>query len=424
MTRPDNVFANDMLDIEEQLMACSKELKNHLTLKEKVVEQLQLREPKSADRFVRRSIGRLTPFEGSNAMRNLSLGTLATISLFVLFTWMHDSRFTFGQAIETIQKVTSYTAEFSMENRSAAAPDRVTMTGKLYWRAPDECRSESKLLRSTSENTAFPEVIEITSSSKPGLRLNIASKQAVELAPHSGTKSPLQMLQNLEKYRSVATKALGSKSVDGIECTGFEIDLRDIDPDGGSGVLEVWFDTRSQLPQRVVIHMSEQFSAVDLIYTNFVWNENLDQRLFSVEKPADYSTQVSVVRRLSEEQAAEIIADAFKLYAELNDGKYPQVNVIYGDVAIARLRQLSGIKPHNVGDLQKDIELKKKYSKIEATIEAWEEVSRIMRENPTAEYNGLTVSSSDRDKVLFKWRRSDGKYQVIHADLRTSLQTQ
>jgi outer membrane lipoprotein-sorting protein len=399
-------------------------LKNHLTLKEQVVEQLQLREPKSADRFVRRSIGRLTPFEGSNAMRHLSLGTLATISLFVLFTWMHDSPFTFAQAIETIQEVTSYSAEFSMENRSAAAPDRVTMTGKLYWRAPDEYRSESKLLRSTSENAATPDIIEINSSSKPGLLLNVASKQAVELAPNGGTKSPLHMLQNLKKYRSVAAKVLGGKSVDGIECTGFEIDLRDIDPDGGSGVLEVWFDNRRQLPQRVFIHMSEQFAPVDLIYKNFVWNENFDQKLFSVEKPADYTTQVSSVRRLSEEQAAEIIADAFKLYAELNDGEYPQVNVIYGDVAIARLRQLSGIKPHDVGKLQKDTELKKKYSKIEATIEAWEEVSRIMRENPTAEYYGLTVSTSDGDKVLFKWRRLDGKYQIIHANLSISLQPQ
>jgi hypothetical protein len=45
-----------------------------------------------------------------------------------------------------------------------------------------------------------------------------------------------------------------------------------------------------------------------------------------------------------------------------------------------------------------------------------------MRHDATATYNGMTVGPTDKEKVLFKWRRDDGKDQVIYGDLGVDVQ--
>ena len=43
----------------------------------------------------------------------------------------------------------------------------------------------------------------------------------------------------------------------------------------------------------------------------------------------------------------------------------------------------------------------------------------IQRNNADTEYNGLQVTPSDKDAVLFRWRLDDGTSQIIYGDLHT-----
>jgi hypothetical protein len=45
-------------------------------------------------------------------------------------------------------------------------------------------------------------------------------------------------------------------------------------------------------------------------------------------------------------------------------------------------------------------------------------LNTIQRHNPDAVYYGKVVGPNDKDKVLFRWKRADGNYQVIFGDLR------
>jgi hypothetical protein len=47
----------------------------------------------------------------------------------------------------------------------------------------------------------------------------------------------------------------------------------------------------------------------------------------------------------------------------------------------------------------------------------------IFRHNPDAAYYGKTVSPNDKDKVLFRWRLDDGRYEVIFGDLHSETVT-
>ena len=73
--------------------------------------------------------------------------------------------------------------------------------------------------------------------------------------------------------------------------------------------------------------------------------------------------------------------------------------------------------------MEKDKELWNKYSRISESTKNWAEINEIMRHDATAAYNGLTVGPTDKDKVLFKWRRDDGRDQVIYGDLRVDVQS-
>ena len=245
--------------------------------------------------------------------------------------------------------------------------------------------------------------------------------------------SPLNILQNLSDSEAAASKRIGGRVINGVSCTGFEVAMEKVDPDTGEdGKLEVWIDVRTRLPQQVSISMLDSFVPVELVFENFKWNEPLNQELFSVVPPSGYSPRkLDASERRSHEQVVEGIVDAFRLYAELSGGKYPQVKFIYGDVMLDQLYKLAGIsleqylaaiaKDNEL--IEKDKELWNKYSRISLSTRNWAELNGIMRHDASARYNGMTVGPTDRDKILFKWRRDDGKDQVIYGDLRVDVQS-
>lgn len=108
------------------------------------------------------------------------------------------------------------------------------------------------------------------------------------------------------------------------------------------------------------------------------------------------------------------ITSALRKFAELNDGMYPQVKVIYGDVTQAKMLELGGYTGQTRGERARE----NLFKEMEATI-GWGTMNQIMRENATAEYHGLEVGPEDADKVLFRWKKN-GATHVIHGDLRTT----
>jgi hypothetical protein len=50
-------------------------------------------------------------------------------------------------------------------------------------------------------------------------------------------------------------------------------------------------------------------------------------------------------------------------------------------------------------------------------------MNTIQRHNPDVVYYGKSIGPEDKDKVLFRWKRADGRFQVLYGDLHASTQT-
>lgn len=426
---------DDSRDIERRLKSFGKAIECNLSITDRVLKQLDRETGRQSDTSLSqdsrsRSLNRS---EGMSAIQKFSVGTLAATVLFALLYSVTDARLTFAQVVATIQKATSYSCDLRMNARGDVGRDIAQLTGKWYWQAPDIFRFEEFRMQRDGKPDPDAREVRVFSNSKKGIELDTRDKTYVEKLPFSGPMSPIMMLQNLSDSEVAASKRLGVRVVNGIQCTGFEVELEKVDPDTGEdGKLEVWIDNRTRLPQQVSISMFDSFIPVDFVFQNFKWNEPLDQELFSVVPPTGYSPRkLDASQQRSHEQVVEGIVDAFRLYAELSGGQYPQVKMIYGDVMLDRLYKFAGISLEQylaaIGKdnklIEKDKELWNKYSRISQSTRNWAELNGIMRHDATAAYNGLTVGPADRDKVLFKWRRDDGKDQVIYGDLQVDVQS-
>ena len=328
-------------DIERRLKSFGNAIEHNLSITDRVLKQLGRDTVRQSDTSLSqdsrtRSLNRS---EGMSGIQKFSVGALAATVLLALLYSVTDARLTFAQVVATIQNATSCSCDLRMNSRGDLGRDIAQLTGKWYWQAPDIFRSEDFRVQRDGKPDPDAREVRIFSNSTKGIELDTKDKTYVEIRPFSGPMSPLMMLQNLSDSEAAASKKLGVRVVNGIQCTGFEIELEKVDPDTGEdGKLEVWIDNRTRLPQQVSISMLSSLVPVELMMENFQWNEPLDQDLFSVVPPVGYSPKkLDASQQRSHEQVIEGIVDAFRLYAEFSGGQYPQVKMIYGDVMLDRL---------------------------------------------------------------------------------------
>lgn len=430
---PTETVAEDSGDIERRLKSFGNAIERNLSITDRVLEQLSSENGRHSDTgpsHDSRPLS-LTRSKGMSTLQKFSVGTLAATVLFVLLYSVADSRLTFAQIVASVQKATSYSCNLRMNMRGDTDGHKTQLTGKSYWQAPDSFRSEDFRVQLDGKPDPNRKEISIFFQLKKGIELDTSDKTYKEILPFSGRMSPIMMLQNLSDHEAAASKRLGDRVINGIQCTGFEVAMEQVDPDTGEdSKLEVWIDNRTRLPQQVSISMFNSFPSVDLIMDNFKWNEPLDQKLFSVIPPAGYSPRkLDPSQKRTHDQVVEGIVGAFRLYAEFSGGKYPQVQVIYGDVMLDHLYKFAGISLEQyLAAVSKDNELItkdkerwNKYSRISMSTRNWAEINGIMRHDASATYNGMAAGPTDKDKVLFKWRRDDGKDQVIYGDLRVDV---
>jgi hypothetical protein len=198
--------------------------------------------------------------------------------------------------------------------------------------------------------------------------------------------------------------------------------------------------------------------------SDFQWNIDLDPKLFDPTPPEGY-TEAASKHPLSLEEQVQRITKGLTSYAKLTGGHYPHVEKIDADAVRAELCRRFGIKPDDIceemrnelkrlgiqvqpgqfvwrpapegkrwridmsglhldtGPLPPGWERMEKLWRIEDSYFALWTLAYIQGRNPDAAYYGKTVGPKDKDKVLFRWKLGDGKYEVIFGDLRSETVT-
>ena len=327
-------------------------------------------------------------------------------------------------------------------------------------------------MRQVTKLPDMPKFVVIQDSSQgKSLTLMAASKTATVITstknrkdktPESGGLFTLFRLFQLveEKPGAVEHESLGEKEIDGRKVVGFHISSQPHD-------LILWGDPKTGLPVRVEM-TSGMEGSVKATFSDFVFNVDMDESLFSLEPPAGYTVRNEKADHSPKEE--KDLIEMFREYSELFDGAFPDsldfltTTIIAGKKATLRMMTQNfweGFapakgKPNEVQRrkleelMLKVLEGKLNEEQIEEQVEEFIEthglkeaqpqeteefgqaqineiLQRVQRglnfairlsPNADAHYVGKGVSFGTADTPIFWYRPKDSKnYRVIYADL-------
>jgi outer membrane lipoprotein-sorting protein len=268
----------------------------------------------------------------------------------------------------------------------------------------------------------------------------------------------------VEKPDALEHESLGEKEMDGRKVVGFHISNQPND-------LIMWGDPKTGLPVRVEVTSGIQGS-VKATFSDFVFNVDMDESLFSLEPPAGYTvTERNVKTDVSTLEEKDLI-EMFREYSKLSDGPFPDsldlltTTTIAGKKAAIRmftqniwanfapakgkptevqrrkikelaLKMMEGkLKEEQIKELVKEFIETHGLKEVEARPQETEEfgqdqINEILRRvqrglnfayrlppSADAHYVGKGVSFGAADTPIFWYRPKDSKkYRVIYADL-------
>ena len=124
-------------------------------------------------------------------------------------------------------------------------------------------------------------------------------------------------------------------------------------------------------------------------------------RLARVFLPASEDAAATHDELFSEEEWIEQIADAFRLYAQAFENRFPDVEYLYGDELMGAVREKLEI-PRCAGW---------------SPASGFGRLTKLQRSDPTFGYHGSGASLGDPNRVLVHWSTAEGRSRVIFCDL-------
>jgi V8-like Glu-specific endopeptidase len=124
-------------------------------------------------------------------------------------------------------------------------------------------------------------------------------------------------------------------------------------------------------------------------------------RLARVFLPASEDAAATHDELFSEEEWIEQIADAFRLYAQAFENRFPDVEYLYGDELMGAVREKLKI-PRCAGW---------------SPASGFGRLTKLQRSDPTFGYHGSGASLGDPNRVLVHWSTAEGRSRVIFCDL-------
>lgn len=219
-------------------------------------------------------------------------------------------------------------------------------------------------------------------------------------------------------YLKWPSRSLGHKLIDGVECTGFEVDQ-------GNHKTRIWADAKTGNPVRS--ENDDLFLSPPQWHCKVVWDYKIDEKvdpaLFSVEPPEGYTVeQNSWVNDLSK-TPAQLVTSILRTYAESMDGQFPARLTDRGQSMFADLKKkglLDSYESNFHVPVGQKTEWNEQAEKMGNLIVSFCQLSFFLsgkRGVDYAYYPGGTLGEKDRIMFWYKDEKS-GEYMAIYGDLR------
>ena len=199
---------------------------------------------------------------------------------------------------------------------------------------------------------------------------------------------------------------LGRKTINGVEVEGIEVNDPKIMLESlfESVVVRLWVDVETNLPVRVEMRGAASNGSVkcEQVVDVVELDGEVETSMFEPNIPGDYTLFSEAEINNKNEGVA---VQGLRIFAEITDGQYPSSLAIV--TAVNELwKARTGMKLSKE-EIEKGITIQSTCSFYAALDQADKDVA----------YYGDRVTADDVDKVLMRWKVSDGQYRVIFGDL-------
>ena len=207
----------------------------------------------------------------------------------------------------------------------------------------------------------------------------------------------------------VKREPLGEKDIDGRRVVGIRLSLP-------AAVFSVWGDPKTGLPARIEATVAIMPN-VKMTMSDFAFNVDMDESLFSVEPPAGYEV-VQVQKTAADESPSEEkdLVEMLRYYSELSGGRFPDLlDMMWLNQTVRMQRWLADQLVQPGKPMAKRNE---EGSEAQAKLQRGMMFTVLLPKEADAHYAGKGVSLGAADTPIFWYRPKDArKYRVIYADL-------
>ena len=207
----------------------------------------------------------------------------------------------------------------------------------------------------------------------------------------------------------VKHESLGEKEIDGRQVVGFRISRPGM-------VMSVWGDPKTGLPVRIESTQAIM-SNYKVTMSDFAFNVDMDESLFSVEPPAGYEVIVKQGHTSDDSPTGEKdLIEVFRYYSEWNGGRFPDLL----DMGwLSQVHRMEEWLARNLAQQNKPMaKVDQELAEADAKLQRGMTFVVSLPKEADSHYAGKGVSLGAPDTPIFWYRPKDAKtYRVIYADL-------
>ena len=249
--------------------------------------------------------------------------------------------------------------------------------------------------------------ISLIESQKKAIRFDISGLPAAAIEKFREKFQEQNWMKRLKGLVEKSETDLGTKQIGGIVAQGYRV--QQIDSPVGDCVMTVWVNAKTaRLLDMEVVTVSGD---VKVTMSNFEFDKELDEKLFSLEPPPGYTVDETPINVEFKEPSLEDVAVVLRVLAKMKGGQFPDAlpeNPSMG----AYMKELKGF----------DKVLGQEIAGMEEGMKIGLSIGRgimfLTKIQPASRYAGKDVKLGDAGTAIF-WYKAEGskKYKVIYGDL-------
>jgi outer membrane lipoprotein-sorting protein len=326
-------------------------------------------------------------------MKSLSTAAAALVIVGGAALFLQSSPSAFGEVIKKLREARSFSYVKQIEIEGKPKPIEVKIMVAEDGRQRQEMAGGTVSIMDPSHQIRLT----LITPSKTAL---VSEPQ--ELPPGSPENHPIQWLEDLKDHGDQPDKSLGKKVLDGRSVEGFVVMQ-------GQYAYTIWIDGRTKELVQVEHEMPVKGTSITkVVMSDFRFNEELDESLFSYDVPEGYKTITQ--KRFDIPKSAGLeqdMVEALRGFTRKSAGKFPKSITESGEWAILYS------KDSKDGQLDKE------------TMEVLSHLGSIMPNliglpKDDYQYLGSGKTVDDKRCIVFWYKNKDAKFRAIYNDLTIS----